>query len=376
MTKLLVVFAASLVLAYISELNTRAILASGHRYSVWNDWAYLLLLTILILFAGLRTSYNDTWNYMSAYKSAPVLKEFCSNAKNFNPFVNPLFSLYQSCLRSLGCSAQMLVLTSAAFTHICFLRFLKRYAANFTFSVFIFFALGTYAFTLAAIKQVLAMAVVTTAFPLLEQKKYVKYYLVVFIAMLLHTYVLAFIFLPLFTVRPWKSFTFVFIAITAVVVLNFEEAITAFMEQANDLGKTLAEFEVFGDATINMFRLGVYAVAPLISFIFQQWVFNDSSEMDHVLVHMSIISFAFMCMGTQAGANMFGRMGNYFELGTICILPQMLERIFDKRSYKLISGLAFVCFMGFFIYANAIKLSFDIEYQSLSLMQFIRSLFA
>ena len=194
--------------------------------------------------------------------------------------------------------------------------------------------------------------------------------------MLFHTYALAFVILPLFTVRPWKSFTFFFVAITVIVMLNFEDAITAFMEQANDLGKTLAEFEVFGDATINVFRLGVYAVAPLISFIFQQWVFNDSSEMDHVLVHMSIISFAFMCMGTQAGANMFGRMGNYFELGTICILPLMLERTFEKRSYKLISAFAFVCFMGFFFYANAVKLSFDVEYQSISLIQFLRSLFA
>lgn len=376
MTKLLVVFVTALVLAYISEQNTKAILASGHRYSVWHDWAYILLVTILVLFAGLRTSYNDTWNYMSAYKSAPDLRAFFSNAKNLNPFVNPLFYLYQSCLKSLGCSAQMLVLTSAAFSQICFLRFIKRYSANFTFSIFIFFTLGTYAFTLAAIKQVLGMAVLTIAFPLLEQRKYIKYYWVVFVAMLFHTYALAFVILPLFTVRPWKSFTFFFVAITVIVMLNFEDAITAFMEQANDLGKTLAEFEVFGDATINIFRLGVYAVTPLISFVFQHWVFNKSSKTDHVLVHMSIISFAFMCMGTQAGANMFGRMGNYFELGMICILPQMLARIFEKRSYRLISGLACVCFMGFFVYANAVKLSFDVEYQSLSLIQFLRSLFA
>jgi len=78
MTKLLVVFAAALVLAYISEQNTKAILASGHRYSVWHDWAYLLLVTILVLFAGLRTSYNDTWNYISGFRNAPELGEFRS----------------------------------------------------------------------------------------------------------------------------------------------------------------------------------------------------------------------------------------------------------------------------------------------------------
>lgn len=60
MTKLLLIFAAALLLAYISEQNTKAILASGHRYNLWNDWAYLLLVTILVLFSGLRTRFNDS----------------------------------------------------------------------------------------------------------------------------------------------------------------------------------------------------------------------------------------------------------------------------------------------------------------------------
>ena len=59
MAKLLAVFAASLVLAHISERNTRAVLASGQRYTVWKDWAYVLLVVVLVLFSGLRTSYND-----------------------------------------------------------------------------------------------------------------------------------------------------------------------------------------------------------------------------------------------------------------------------------------------------------------------------
>ena len=60
MTKLLVVFAAALVLAYLSEQNTKATVAAGRRYVAYKDWAYVLLVTILVLFAGLRTSYNDS----------------------------------------------------------------------------------------------------------------------------------------------------------------------------------------------------------------------------------------------------------------------------------------------------------------------------
>jgi len=372
MTKLLAVFAASLVLAYISERNTRAILASGRRYTVWKDWAYILLVVILVLFAGLRTSYNDTWNYISGFQNAPGLWGWLADPENFNPFRNPLFYLYQNVIKTAFGNAQVLIFLSALFTQVCFLRFFKRYAENFLFSVFIFFTLGTFVFTLAAIKQVLAMAIITLAIPFLEEKKPGRFCLLVLIAALFHTYALAFLFLPLFRAKPWSLFTFIFIFAVAVVMMNFEEAITAFMEQANDLGKTLADYEVFADNTINIFRLAVYAVPPLISLVFYKWVFRNRDDMQNVFIHMSIISFAFMCMGTQAGANMFGRMGNYFELGTICCLPTMLKKTFDARSYRFISIVACICFMGFFVFANAVKIQFAEHYRAISLFAFFR----
>ena len=48
MLKLLAVFAVALLLAYISEKNTEAIMATGQKYTVWKDWAYILLVVILV----------------------------------------------------------------------------------------------------------------------------------------------------------------------------------------------------------------------------------------------------------------------------------------------------------------------------------------
>lgn len=374
MTKLLVVFAAALVLAYISEQNTKATIAAGYRYTVWHDWAYILLVVILSLFAGLRTNYNDTWNYLYAFRSAPKLSEFLAVSDNLNPFKNPLFHILQCIIRSWTDYAQFFIFITSVYTQICLIRYIKKYSKNFLFSVFIYFTLGTFLFSISALKQILAMATLTLAFPYLEKKKWLHYYFFVFIAMLLHTYSLMFAILPFFSEKPWRLFTFVLIAATVFVMMTFESTITAFMEQANDLGKNLADYEVFADATINIFRLGVYSVPPLISLVFQRWVLRDTNGMDNTLVNMGIISFAFMVMGTQAGANMFGRMGNYFELGTICCLPWMLEKTFDKRSYRLISMIACVCFMGFFVYANAISGNFGAEYTSTTIFRFINNL--
>ena len=375
MTKLLLVFAATLILAYISEQNTKATIAAGRSYSVWHDWAYLLLVTILVLFSGLRTSYNDTHNYISIFDNLSGVASFLSDAENLHPLGNPLFYFCANLLKHMVDHAQVLIFTTSLFTQICFVRFIKRYSSNFVFSIFLYFTLGTFALSMAAMKQIVAMAVLTLAIPYLEKKKWVQYFLLVFVAMLLHTYAMAFAILPLFTGRPWKRFTYVFMITVVIMLMNFQGVVTTFLEQADEAGKTIADYEVFDNVSVNIFRLAVYSVPPLISLIFQKWIFHDSSNMDHVLVHMSIISLACMIMGTESGANMFGRMGNYFELGTICSLPWMLEKTFDKRSHHLISTVAVIAFLGYFSYANMIATDFGQAYQSVNLFEFIASLF-
>lgn len=375
MIQLYVLLGASCLLAWLSEQYQTQCEAEGIPYRLRRDKAYLLLLGILILFSGLRTRYNDTTHYLSAFRQAPGLLEFFEDPENLNIFRNPLFYAYQSLLHTWFDNGQILIFTSACFTQACFLQFFKRYSKSFRFSVFVYITLGTFCFSMAALKQVVAMAILTLALPFLQERKYGRFYLLVFLAMLFHTYALIYSFLPLFIGKPWKPFTYLFLLATIIILVNFQDAISSFMDQANELGKTLSEEEIFDNQSVNTFRLMVYMVLPLISLFFQRWLFYDSHKMDHVWVHMSIISMSFMILGTESGANMFGRMANYFELGTICCMPWVLKKIFNRPSYLLVRRLAVVCFLGYFTYAYGISMDFSANYSAMSLFQFIRTLF-
>lgn len=105
-----------------------------------------------------------------------------------------------------------------------------------------------------------------------------------------HTYALAFVFLPLFRAKPWSWFTYLFVLALVLVMLNFESAITSFLDFAGEQGKDIAEYEVFDDHGTNIFRVLVYAVVPAMSLIFQKKLFENSTPEENVLVHMSIIS--------------------------------------------------------------------------------------
>jgi hypothetical protein len=289
---------------------------------------------------------------------------------------NPLYYIFQNAIKDLTGNAYIVIFLTSLFAQCCFVGFIKRYCPQFTFGIFLYFTLGTFLLTMAAIKQITAMAILTLSIPYLEQKKWPQYFLVVFIAMLMHTYAMAFLVLPLFTRRPWKVFTFAFVLLVGFLLTNFRDVITTFLERADDAGKTIADYEVFDDNTVNIFRIAVYAVPPVISFVFQKWLFRNGDGTKNMMVHMSIISLAFMTMGTQSGANLFGRMANYFEIATICILPWMLEQTFDKRSCRLVSTIAVVGFFCYFVYANAISTNFGSVYQSMSLFRFVALLFS
>ena len=214
------------------------------------------------------------------------------------------------------------------------------------------------------------------AIPKLLDKKFYQYYLLTFIAFLFHTYAIAFVILPLFTVRPWGWRTLLLLFVVFVIVANFESVIGSFLDYANEQGKDIAEYEVFDNNQINIFRVTVYAVVPLLSLVFARYLGGKKGEPAYnLLIHMSIISFAFMLLGTINGANMFGRMANYFEVGMVCSLTWILDRVFTKESARLISVIAFACFFGYFYYAYRINLDFDTSYYSVTLFQFIKSLF-
>ena len=368
MIKIGTLMIVSVILAYYSEKYTNEVKRCGQFYSVLNDRAYLALTVVLVLFSGLRYSYNDTWNYIAAFMNNQGLGSFFANIQELNLMENPLFEFFRSALKEITTNRQFMIFIPSAFTQICFLRFFKRYSENFTFSVFLYIALGTFVFSMGALKQAWAMGIVTLAFPHMEKRQWVRYYLIIFIAMLIHTYAMAYAVIPLFRQRPWKLFTYLFIMILVTVMMNFEDAISAFMDQAEEFGKELHEETIFHDHGVNILRVAVYIVTPLISFCFQRWIFPDDFDMDHVLVHMSIISFAFMLMGTQSGANMFARMAQYFELGTICCLPRMLKKTFEARSYKLISTVAIGCFLVYFVYAFGIDMRFDDAYKANSIL--------
>ena len=356
----------SVCLAYCSQRGIGRVRIT-RRWVV--DVPLVVMIVILSLFCGLRTNFNDTRVYIDSFLEAQSVGSLFEH--KINLLNNPLFHLFQSIFRHHISDNYHLYLVVIAFFSVCsFVRFIKAHSVSFPFSIILFFAIGLYISNFAAMKQCIAMAILTYAISALLKRRYLRFYALVFLAMLFHSYAIMLIVLPLFMNKPWTLTTYVSIAAIAFVLFTFETTITSFLEYAEDLGKNISEDIVFDTDSINIFRLAVFGVPPVLSFLFRKRLSNSSTEYN-LAMNMSILSFLVMCLGLISAGNLFGRSAIYFEIGTIVVLPYIIKHVFERRSAKMVIGIASCCYFAFFLYDMQ---SFVSSFNKISFMEFLLTL--
>lgn len=333
-----------------------------------------ILSFFMIMLIGLRTEYNDTTAYIGEFLKADTLQVFVTNVDNFDILKNPLFMLYTSLVRTWTDNYHIYFMVPAIFIVISFISFLMQQCEKeiFPYALFVYFGLGTFCFSLAAMKQTIAMAILTYAIVYLQRKQHWKFLLCVFVAGLFHTYAFLFVMVLFFTSKPWKAKTFILIVVTVAVMFTFESTITSLMQYADEVGKGIAEESVFSGVGMNLFRVAVYGIVPIASLLLKRILDKDMDKKHYILLHMSIISFMFVLIGSINGANVFGRMARYFEIGTIIMCPWIIRHAFTPKSAQIMNFVMIFCFGFFFLYDYQ---SFFQSYRAITFGQFLISLF-
>ena len=370
MSEILPFIIAAFFWAWITERSTRG-KYGVHPQSTANYVPYFFLVLTLALPVILRTRFNDTTAYIRSFLQAPSLSDLISSG-TLHLLRNPLFRIYESLVRAFTDNQAIFFAFPALFVQYSYVRFIRRHCPSLLMGIGLYLFLGTYIFSLAAMKQTLAMAILLYAVDALIDRKNIRFFLLVVLAFLFHTYAIMFLILPLFAVKPWSPRTFLLLLGIVFFMRNFEDVITVFLDVANESGKNVSSSEIIGTASINPIRVAVYAVPSVFALVFRQYIFTGKGNREYnIIVNMAFIAAAVMSIGLVSAANMFARMGQYFEFGLICGLPWMLTKPFEKSSERLIYLIAIVCFAGFFCYSNIFWMPFDDSYDRYTLLQFL-----
>lgn len=363
MGELWIVLAVSCGLAFVSEKYT--LTWNGRPSKALNYGVVVLLIAYLSFFAGLRTHYNDTYTYMSSYKTMETFPDILIGFR-WNLGDNPGFILLNSLMKKMGFSAQTFVLFYSTLFVASAIILLKRYSSGFTLSVFLFVCAHGYLFSLAAMKQCSSIAIGIMAIPYMLKRKWIPYILIILLAATFHPYILLFLLIPFLRFKPWSTGTWILLAVAGGAGLFLPQIIGTVIDAVALLGDGYDANNFIGEG-VNIFRVLVAGVPVFLTLIFRQ---NIDDRQQYPFINCSFMYAAIMFVGLFGTANYFGRLASYFILFPAIALPSIIKGLSgkDRRYLEL---LMIICYLGFFYYGNAINGSFENAFSRMTIWRYL-----
>ena len=381
MKQLIILYWGCIFLMYLSQIcfpagDVRNIRRRGNFILDRPDVFLMIIIGWMSAFMFLRTSYNDTGNYIFEWRNATdSWEDFLASGELQKLGGNPLYDLYRTVLHEITDNYHVLFLFPAVFSCTSSMKLFKRFSVNPAFSMVVFFSVGTYIMYMAAMKQCFAVAILMFALPYAIDRKYIQYVLLVLFAMMFHTHAFIFLAVPFFFGKPWGKLTWILLAVVLVAMVTYNRTFGWLMNFALSIGVNVADFEVFDGHSIHPIRIVVYAIPAVMSFFFRDRLYYNSSRVENMFANMSIYTVFILMIGLIQGANLFARMAAYYEIALSLSFPWMIDKIFDKKSAQFLTAVATACFFGYFLYEFGVSKGFGSGYRAITLWQFFRELF-
>lgn len=317
------------------------------REDMQSKVVYFCIIISLIMFAGLRTSYNDTSTYMFGFQI--LSPESVSYGDIFSPYGG--FDVYQKLIKQyIGDDPQIFIFVSSIVTTLLYVPFIARHTRRFGESVFLFL-IGSYLFSMAGIKQSIAIGIALYAISSYIRKKYIRALFLLLLAMTFHPYIICLVCIVALMKQVWSVKCVLLIILFAVLFLNLD----SLFGLLSAIGKDYS-MEDMSNYTINPMRVVVQA-APIILSILSRHKLNQSKDPYVILgINMQVIGFAFIALGLFFNPIYLGRMSTYFDALSCIAIPQLLNLTFENYSRKKLWITAYYGFWGLYFLLDMTKL--------------------
>ena len=184
-----------------------------------NLWFYSSLV-ILILLAGLRYRIgSDTLVYMRLFENYPSIRElstFDFDKAQFNPFWY-IFNAPFVTLKSFA----LFQLVHVTIVNSVFFWFFRKYVPQAYFTAILIYYFGYFFyFNMEVLREILCICVLLLAYPFLEKRKFVLYYLLCIFALYIHLSSVVMLLIPL-TLLFKRDNLWLYMLVMVAVALSF-----------------------------------------------------------------------------------------------------------------------------------------------------------
>lgn len=299
----------------------------------------IVIISIFTLVSGLRSGIGDTYYYVHSYNSITPNYDIANSA------YEPGFTIFLMILKSISEDPQFMILITSLIINVCNIWVIRKYSKdNFELGVFLYMV-SYYIVTMNGIRQSLVASIIFLCTPLIINRKFKTYCLIMIALSTFH--ISALVMIPIYLVaiqKEWSKQIWVAIIAFIVVMMFYEPAISLVYKILGN--SKYAGYEDFNEGGANIIRVIVYFVPVMLSYIkrenLKQW------ENGNIFINMTLINFLIMAISYYNW--IFARFTIYTQLYVIITLPFIIKKSFNNiKEKRVIYYFLILCYIVFFV---------------------------
>lgn len=323
------------------------------KNKILNENTFFLVFICIILFsiAIFRGDFTQDykmyfslfdWNYSKSFKSILSERDFLFWIITKIPimFTGKILSAY---------------IITAAIMMFFYYKFIKKESVDYLISIILFVAVDNYIISFNLMRNILAVSICTLAYKFIFEKKPVKFLLVIFIASMIHRSAL--IFVPMYWIfkinfKKRKNIIYICIGLTAIIIgLLLTREVGVIGQKL--IGMNYTSYDNYGLDEGNIgSAVKTIVLLGIILLMHRKIKYEEVKE--RVLLNSCIVTCYFQILATKV--LMFQRIGYYFSISYIILIPLIFSRIRSKKT-KLFLKIGIVVAM--LIYVQFIQHNVD-----------------
>lgn len=307
-----------------------------------------IIWVLLVLLAGLRYRVGgDTLAYMNFFKDYPTLKEL-STFDFVKAQYNPMWYVYNAFFKTYGDNFTAFQIVHAIIVNTSFFVFFRRYVPQGFFTALLTYYFGYYFyFNFEILREILCISILLWAFPFLERKNLIVYYLLSLLAFSFHMSAVIMFFLPLILLikrdNLWLS---IILMLAVIVLLSVVDIISIILDIAfeGSLASSINSY-MKNEAPNFIGAMVIILIAIpflIMMFVRQHYSYHNDPLIGAILIPVILIQTAGMFIP------MFSRFSNYFmPFGIVFMVNTFYKNYWDMIRHH---GAIFLTATALFIY--------------------------
>ena len=337
------------------EKNQRKMLTpQGETRVISTSGVLFAFALILIITSTLRYGFIDTYAYKIMYRKSRGDLVYVNSAP-WDVEAGWLYLLYY--LNYITASPKLMLFMVALFVNLAYVTVCKKYSANVLFSLFVYFCIG-YMDTNNGVRQCFAASITILAIPLLLNKHYILYTLIVAFASLFHESAIFVLLIALVAIG--KPFNFkVIVALMCSIIFLFAPGLISGILQEATIDSKYNDYlsNNVGMGFIRCFIISIVPLALAVAYCLIKRAHKQQiGKSDALLINLLVMNSALYLMGLYM--QYWARLAFYTAFAPIVLLPKLIDGVFSEKDSKWIKMIAVALYFVFFAYNIYVNIAY------------------